>query len=275
MPIRIYALAKDLKIDSKELVEFCNKAGIPGKGSALASLEDDEIAKLKTWMDASATKRQAERPGPAGRYQGRSFLAGFRHGDAAPSAAAAHCARFAPRVTPRRRRSRIPPLPAAAAARRCRARPAKQPHPTAKIAEVRPQRSRAAESDAEPSCRAAPAIVRRHSSVSCRRLGSLRPLTLARHRARVAPLAGSSRRRTRARAWRFDVRPAIQRHSRARREEQASRRRGRKKEDGDGGCAAQAARASRPRRSFCRDARGEAAAADGQGRLKKEFKSRS
>ena len=39
MPIRIYALAKDLKIDSKELVEFCNKAGIPGKGSALASLE--------------------------------------------------------------------------------------------------------------------------------------------------------------------------------------------------------------------------------------------
>ena len=35
MPIRIYALAKDLKIDSKELVEFCNKAGIPGKGSAL------------------------------------------------------------------------------------------------------------------------------------------------------------------------------------------------------------------------------------------------
>ena len=59
MPIRIYALAKDLKIDSKELVDFCNKAGIPGKGSALASLEDDEIAKLKAFMDAggTATKR--------------------------------------------------------------------------------------------------------------------------------------------------------------------------------------------------------------------------
>ena len=64
MPIRIYALAKDLKIDSKELVDFCNKAGIPGKGSALASLEDDEIAKLKTWMDASATKRQLTGPAP-------------------------------------------------------------------------------------------------------------------------------------------------------------------------------------------------------------------
>ncbi len=42
MPIRIYALAKDLQIDSKELVDICTKAGIPGKGSALASLNDDE-----------------------------------------------------------------------------------------------------------------------------------------------------------------------------------------------------------------------------------------
>ena len=64
MPIRIYALAKDLKIDSKELVEFCNKAGIPGKGSALASLEDDEVAKLKTWMDASSTKQKLSGPAP-------------------------------------------------------------------------------------------------------------------------------------------------------------------------------------------------------------------
>src|SRR5947209_575255 len=64
VPIRIYALAKDLKIDSKELVEFCNKAGIPGKGSALASLEDDEIAKLKTWMEASTVKRQPSGPAP-------------------------------------------------------------------------------------------------------------------------------------------------------------------------------------------------------------------
>jgi len=64
VPIRIYALAKDLKIDSKELVEYCNKAGIPGKGSALASLEDDEVVKLKAWMEASATKRQASAPAP-------------------------------------------------------------------------------------------------------------------------------------------------------------------------------------------------------------------
>lgn len=62
MPIRIYALAKDLKIDSKDLVDFCIKAGIQGKGSALASLEDDEVVKLRTYMEGSAAKRPA---GPA------------------------------------------------------------------------------------------------------------------------------------------------------------------------------------------------------------------
>ncbi len=42
MPVRIYSLAKDLNLDSKELVDICNRIGIPGKGSALASLEDEE-----------------------------------------------------------------------------------------------------------------------------------------------------------------------------------------------------------------------------------------
>jgi translation initiation factor IF-2 len=61
LPVRIYALAKDLKIDSKELVDLCTKAGIPGKGSALASLEDDEVAKLKAFMENA----QAKKAGPA------------------------------------------------------------------------------------------------------------------------------------------------------------------------------------------------------------------
>ena len=50
MPIRIYALAKELKIDSKQLVEICDKAGVTGKGSALASLDDDEITKIKGYL---------------------------------------------------------------------------------------------------------------------------------------------------------------------------------------------------------------------------------
>jgi len=64
VPIRIYALAKDLKIDSKDLVDICTKAGIPGKGSALASLEDDEIVKLKSYMEGSAAKKAPAGPAP-------------------------------------------------------------------------------------------------------------------------------------------------------------------------------------------------------------------
>jgi translation initiation factor IF-2 len=51
LPIRIYALAKELKIDNKILVDICTKAGITGKGSALASLSDEEVVKLKTFMN--------------------------------------------------------------------------------------------------------------------------------------------------------------------------------------------------------------------------------
>ncbi len=40
MPIRIYTLAKQLKLDNKVLADMCTRAGITGKGSALASLTD-------------------------------------------------------------------------------------------------------------------------------------------------------------------------------------------------------------------------------------------
>ena len=61
MPIRIYALAKELKFDSKELVDICSKAGITGKGSALASLEDAEVDKLKLYL-AGGDKKHAAPP---------------------------------------------------------------------------------------------------------------------------------------------------------------------------------------------------------------------
>ena len=61
MPIRIYALAKELDIDSKELVNVCTKAGVTGKGSALASLTDDEVTKIK----AHLTKQDAQPSIPA------------------------------------------------------------------------------------------------------------------------------------------------------------------------------------------------------------------
>lgn len=66
MPIRIYALAKELDIDSKELVDVCTKAGVTGKGSALASLSDDEVAKIKAHLNKSAAAPSSGGGGASG-----------------------------------------------------------------------------------------------------------------------------------------------------------------------------------------------------------------
>ncbi len=73
--IRIYALAKELQLDNKDLVDLLPKAGITGKGSALASLTDEETAKLKEFLgkrnrpaaDRPAAERPLERPAPTER----------------------------------------------------------------------------------------------------------------------------------------------------------------------------------------------------------------
>ncbi|MFP6601199.1 MAG: translation initiation factor IF-2 N-terminal domain-containing protein, partial [Pirellulaceae bacterium] len=56
MPVRIYALAKELNIDGKDLVAICERAGITGKGSALASLSDEEADKVKGYLATGASK---------------------------------------------------------------------------------------------------------------------------------------------------------------------------------------------------------------------------
>jgi translation initiation factor IF-2 len=61
--VRIYTLAKELKLDSKELVELCSRAGIQDKGSALASMTDEEVAKLREFL--ANRSRPAERPAAA------------------------------------------------------------------------------------------------------------------------------------------------------------------------------------------------------------------
>ena len=67
MAVRIYALAKELKVDSKELVDVCARAGVSGKGSALASLSDDEVTKVKDYLKGgsgggTATKKKKTDP---------------------------------------------------------------------------------------------------------------------------------------------------------------------------------------------------------------------
>jgi translation initiation factor IF-2 len=57
LAVRIYALAKELKFDSKELVDICTKAGVPGKGSALASLTEEEVEKVKQFLNSGGTAK--------------------------------------------------------------------------------------------------------------------------------------------------------------------------------------------------------------------------
>jgi translation initiation factor IF-2 len=63
--VRIYTLAKELKIDSKELVDLCTRAGIQDKGSALASMSDEEIVKLKEFIAAKSRPAQPAGAGAA------------------------------------------------------------------------------------------------------------------------------------------------------------------------------------------------------------------
>ena len=60
MPVRIYAFAKELELDNKQLLDICEQAGITGKGSALASLDDDEMASIKSFMSSPAGAAVAE-----------------------------------------------------------------------------------------------------------------------------------------------------------------------------------------------------------------------
>jgi translation initiation factor IF-2 len=64
LAVRIYALAKELKLDSKELVDICTKAGFPGKGSALASLTDEEAEKVKQFMKGGSPKGKSATAAP-------------------------------------------------------------------------------------------------------------------------------------------------------------------------------------------------------------------
>ncbi len=64
MPVRIYALAKELDLDSKDLVDLCSKVGIQGKGSALASLTDEEVVKVRQHLSGGGSRAAAPKAAP-------------------------------------------------------------------------------------------------------------------------------------------------------------------------------------------------------------------
>jgi translation initiation factor IF-2 len=57
--IRIFALAKELNMDSKDLIEACAKVGIVVKSSALASISPEEKDKVLDFLKGSSSASQA------------------------------------------------------------------------------------------------------------------------------------------------------------------------------------------------------------------------
>ncbi len=60
MKIRIFALAKELDYDSKELINHCNDAGIPVKSSALASISPEERDRLFAYLESLKAPKSAD-----------------------------------------------------------------------------------------------------------------------------------------------------------------------------------------------------------------------
>jgi translation initiation factor IF-2 len=58
VPIRVHALAKQLNMDSRVLVSTCAAAGVTAKGP-LASLSDEEVAKVMAYLEANKGAKTA------------------------------------------------------------------------------------------------------------------------------------------------------------------------------------------------------------------------
>jgi len=89
--VRIYTLAKELKLDSSELSEICTKAGITGKGSALANLTDDEVARIKEFVAGggrAARTATASAGSTARQIEAQASTATLRREDYVPPAGA-------------------------------------------------------------------------------------------------------------------------------------------------------------------------------------------
>ena len=64
LKIRIFALAKELGIDSKELIEYCNQAGVKAKNSALASISPEQRDVLINYIEQKGKSAPAQTQGP-------------------------------------------------------------------------------------------------------------------------------------------------------------------------------------------------------------------
>ena len=76
MPLRIYMVGAELQCDNQQIMELIHKAGIPGKGSALASLDEKEVAQLKEYIRVNPPPVFAPEPPPEMEKRGPMPAAG-------------------------------------------------------------------------------------------------------------------------------------------------------------------------------------------------------
>ncbi len=82
MPIRIHALAKELQVEIKTIFDACQKAGIQVKGSSgLASLNDEEVSKVKAILAGQSRAVGAKAAGPLGAVKAAAVAAPVRRED--------------------------------------------------------------------------------------------------------------------------------------------------------------------------------------------------
>ena len=60
MSIRIYALSKQINVDSKEILDAIRQLGIGDKGSSLAGLTDEEVVLVKDRLNARKMSRMPQ-----------------------------------------------------------------------------------------------------------------------------------------------------------------------------------------------------------------------
>jgi len=89
LPVRIYALAKQLKIDNQSLIDACKKAGVTVKGSALASLSDEEVAQVKAFLSGKGARATGTATSGGARRGVGSAAAGRGGGQASGDASVA------------------------------------------------------------------------------------------------------------------------------------------------------------------------------------------
>ncbi len=76
MAIRIFALAKELGIESKELIEYCNQAGVKAKNSALASISPEQRDVVLNYIEHKGKPQSAETQGSLAPMREESLDAG-------------------------------------------------------------------------------------------------------------------------------------------------------------------------------------------------------